>query len=167
MPNPDPAAAELEELKRQLEMYRLIFDSIYNGAVVTDPEGIITHFNKPYGQFLDLDPEAQIGRHCTEAVENSRMHIVARTGKAEINHSQLIKGQKMVVQRIPIKKNGKLIAVFGQVMFKDVKDVGKLARELSLDYTRVELNLETRGPEHGEAVLASLLEAGYKVEEKP
>jgi threonine dehydratase len=43
----------------------------------------------------------------------------------------------------------------------------RLARELPLDYTRVELNLETRGPEHGEAVLAALREAGYQVEEKP
>jgi hypothetical protein len=29
------------------------------------------------------------------------------------------------------------------------------------------LNLETRGPEHGEAVLQALREAGYQVEEKP
>jgi threonine dehydratase len=43
----------------------------------------------------------------------------------------------------------------------------RLARELPLDHTRVELNLETRGPEHGDAVLAALREAGYKVEEKP
>jgi PAS domain S-box-containing protein len=134
-----PENAELEELKRQLEMYRLIFESIYNGAMVTDAEGIITHFNKPYGQFLGVDPEAQIGRHCTTSVENSRMHIVARTGKAEINQSQLIQGQKMVVQRIPIQKDGKVIAVFGQVMFKDVKDVGKLARELSLLESKVKL----------------------------
>jgi len=130
---------KLGYLERQLELYRLIFESIYNGAMVTDADGVITHFNKPYGQFLGQDPAAQIGRHCTEAVENSRMHIVARTGKAEINHSQLIKGQKMVVQRIPIKKDGKVIAVFGQVMFKDVKDVGKLARELALLESKVKL----------------------------
>jgi threonine dehydratase len=43
----------------------------------------------------------------------------------------------------------------------------RLAKELPLDYTRVELNLETRGPEHGDAVLQALREAGYKVEEKP
>jgi threonine dehydratase len=43
----------------------------------------------------------------------------------------------------------------------------RLAQELPLDHTRVELNLETRGPEHGDAVLKALLEAGYKVEEKP
>jgi PAS domain S-box-containing protein len=137
---PDDSQTEtVEYLKHQLEMYRLIFESIHNGAMVTDAEGIITHFNKFYGQFLGVDPDAQIGRHCTDAVENSRMHIVARTGKAEINHSQLIHGQKMVVQRVPIVKDGNVIAVFGQVMFKDVKDVGKLARELSLLESKVKL----------------------------
>ena len=138
-PGQAPSSSEIEDLKRQLEMYRLIFESIYNGAMVTDAEGFITHFNKFYGQFLGVDPRAQIGRHCSESVENSRMHIVAQTGKAEINHSQLIQGQKMVVQRIPIVRDGKVIAVFGQVMFKDVKDVGKLARELSLLESKVKL----------------------------
>jgi PAS domain S-box-containing protein len=137
---PDDLQTEnVDELKRQLEMYQLIFESIHNGAMVTDPDGIITHFNHFYGQFLGVDPASQIGRHCTEAVENSRMHIVAQTGIAEINQSQLIKGQKMVVQRIPIQKDGNVIAVFGQVMFKDVKDVGKLARELSLLESKVKL----------------------------
>jgi len=120
-----------EELQKQLEMYRLIFDSIYNGALVTDEKGYITHFNKPYGEFLGVNPDDQIGSHCTDSVENSRMHIVAETGKPEINQSHRIMGQNMVVQRIPIKKDGRVIAVFGQVMFKDVRDVRKLATELS------------------------------------
>lgn len=128
-----------EDLQKQLEMYRLIFDSIYNGAIVTDINGRISHFNKPYGEFLGVDPEDQIGRHCTESVDNSRMHIVARTGQPEINQSHRIRGQNMVVQRIPIKKNGEVIAVFGQVMFKDVKDVRKLASELSLLESKVKL----------------------------
>ncbi|MDJ0987665.1 MAG: sigma 54-interacting transcriptional regulator [Desulfobacterales bacterium] len=124
-------------LKDQLEAYQLVFESIYNGVMVTDAEGIITHFNKPYGQFLGLDPANQIGKHCTEVVENTRMHIVAKTGKAEINQTQRIKGQSMVVQRIPIKKDGQVIAVFGQVMFKDVKDVTNLANRLSLLESKV------------------------------
>ncbi len=128
-----------EELQKQLEMYRLIFDSIYNGAIVTDANGFITHFNKPYGVFLGVDPEFQLGRHCTESVQNSRMHIVAETGKPEINQSHRILGQNMVVQRIPIKKDGRVIAVFGQVMFKDVRDVRKLATELSLLESKVKL----------------------------
>jgi PAS domain S-box-containing protein len=129
----------VEDLQKRIELYRLIFDSIYNGAIVTDVNGRITHFNKPYGEFLGVDPEDQIGRHCTESVDNSRMHIVARTGQPEINQSHRIKGQNMVVQRIPIKKDGKVIAVFGQVMFKDIKDVRKLAAELSLLESKVKL----------------------------
>jgi PAS domain S-box-containing protein len=130
---------EIEKLKNSLEMYKRIFDSIYNGAIVTDTKGIITHFNKPYGEFLGVNPEDQIGRHCTESVENSRMHIVAKTGIPEINQSHRILGKNMVVQRIPIIKNGRVIAVFGQVMFKDVKDVGKLASELSFLESKVKL----------------------------
>jgi PAS domain S-box-containing protein len=130
---------ELEKTREQLEMYRLIFDSIYNGIMVTDAEGYITHFNKPYGKFLELNPETQIGKHCVEVVENTRMHIIAKTGKPEINQVQWINGQNMVVQRIPIKKEGKVIAVFGQVMFKDVRDVGKLAKNLSLLESKVKL----------------------------
>jgi transcriptional regulator with PAS, ATPase and Fis domain len=67
------------------------------------------------------------------------MHIVAATGNPEINQSHRIKGQKMVVQRIPIKKDGRVIAVFGQVMFKDIRDVRKLATELSLLESKVKL----------------------------
>lgn len=128
-----------QSLRQQLEMFELITDSIYNGIMVTDADGYITHFNRPYGQFLGIDPAEQIGKHCTDVVENTRMHIVAQTGIPEINQSQRIRGQNMVVQRIPIWKDGRVIAVFGQVMFKDVKDVGKLARELSLLESKVKL----------------------------
>ncbi|MFH1035434.1 MAG: sigma 54-interacting transcriptional regulator [Pseudomonadota bacterium] len=122
---------------RQLEMYHLILENIHNGVMVTDTDGYITHFNEPYGRFLGVEPTAQIGRHVSEVVENTRMHIVAQTGRAEINQPQRIKGQDMVVQRIPIKRDGKVIAVFGQVMFKDVRDLGRLARQLSLLESKV------------------------------
>jgi len=132
-------AQEIDALRQRLEMYELIFESIHYGSLVTDDKGYVTHFNKPYGLFLNLDPQAQIGKHCTDVVQNTRMHIVAQSGKPEFSDSQRIKGQNMVVHRIPIKKDGKVIAVFGQVLFKDVRDVGKLAKELSLLESKVQL----------------------------
>ncbi len=146
---------ETQDIKDQLEMYSMIFDSIHDGVIVTDAEGYITHFNKPYGKFLKINPEEQIGKHCSDVVENSRMHIVAKTGKPEINDSHLIMGQKMVVQRIPIKENGKVIAVYGQVMFKDAKDVAKLAKRLSL--------LESKVKEYEEELL-TLRSARYTLD---
>jgi threonine dehydratase len=43
----------------------------------------------------------------------------------------------------------------------------RLARDLALDSTRVEVILETRNQEHGDQVVRSLEEAGYRVVEKP
>jgi PAS domain S-box-containing protein len=134
-----PDIREVEALRQRLEMYELIFESIHYGSMVTDEKGYITHFNKPYGNYLDLDPRDQIGKHCTEVIENSRMHIVAQTGKPEYSVSQRIRGKNMVVHRIPIKKDGKVIAVYGQLVFKDVRDVGRLAKELSLLESKVKL----------------------------
>ncbi len=129
----------IQDLRQQLEIYERIFDSIHNGAIVTDASGYVTHFNKPYGRFLGLDPADQIGRHCSEVLVNTRMHIVAKTGIPEINRTHEVKGQNMVVQRIPILKDGKVIAAFGQVMFKDIRDVHKLAQEFSLLESKVKL----------------------------
>ncbi len=112
--------------------YEAILDSILNGIIITDPEGYVLFFSDTYGKFLDLDPQAQLGKYCTEVIESTRMHIVGNTGIAEINHIQRIKDQDMVVQRIPIKKDGMVIAVFGQVMFEDVRDVKALANRLHL-----------------------------------
>jgi PAS domain S-box-containing protein len=136
---PETFSRDRQGYHEELELLNLIVDNIYNGILVTDAQGYITHFNKPYGQFLGVDPESQIGKHVTDVIENTRMHIVAKTGKAEINETHRIKGQNMVVQRIPIKKDGEVIAVFGQVMFKDVRDVGRLARKLSLLESKVKL----------------------------
>ncbi len=127
------------EPAHELELLRLVLDSIHNGVLVTDPKGRVILLNTPYARFLGVRAEEQLGKHCTEVVENSRMHIVAETGIPEINHRHEIKGQSMVVQRIPIWKDGRVMAVFGQVMFKDVRDVEKLARRLSVLESKVRL----------------------------
>jgi len=116
----------------ELELFKKIFDSFINGALITDAEGYITHFNKTYGDFIGVDHLKFIGKHCTEAVENTRMHIVAKTGIPEINRTQLIKGQNIVVHRIPIRKDNKVVAVFGLVMFQDIDEITKLAEKTSI-----------------------------------
>jgi len=63
---------------------------------------------------------------------------------------------------------GRLAALLGEQeanilhLFHD-----RLAKDLPLDSTRVEVILETRSQEHGEQVVRALREAGYQVEEKP
>ena len=128
---------ESEEIKAQLELYQLIFDTIPSGAMVTDPQGKVLQLNQPYARFLGTEVATSIGRHCTEVVENTRMHIVGSTGVAEINQIQNIRGQNIVVHRIPVRKDGRVVAVFGLVMFQDISEVAKLAKKLHLLESRV------------------------------
>jgi len=125
--------------KEQLEMFKLICDSVHDGIVVTDADGFIVIFNKPYSKFLGIDQKDAIGRHCTEIFENTRMHIVAQTGKPEFFRPHLMKGQQIIAQRIPIKRNGNVVAVYGQVMFKNVRDVVRLAKKHSLLESKVKV----------------------------
>jgi PAS domain S-box-containing protein len=130
---------ELSEFQDSIQFYTGILENIHNGVMITDAAGKVLFFSKAYGEFLGIKPEETTGKYCWEVLENTRMHIVAQTGIAEINHPHRIKGQDMVVQRIPIVKNGKVIAVFGQVMFKDIRDVHLLAKKLDLLESKVEL----------------------------
>lgn len=127
-----------DDLQEKVRFYEAILDNIHNGVMITDRNGKIIFFSKTYGNFLDVDPEKMVGKHCTEVLENTRMHIVSKTGIPEINHPHRIKGQDMVVQRIPIEMNGEIIAVYGQVMFKDVRDVHALSKKLSVLESKVE-----------------------------
>ena len=130
---------KIEGLEEKLHFYKMILDNIHNGVVVTDPGGKIIFFSKTYGNFLGIDPKETIGKHCTEVIENTRMHIVSKTGIPEIDHPHHIMGQDMVVQRIPIKMGEEVIAVYGQVMFKNVRDVHALSRKLNLLESKLEL----------------------------
>jgi PAS domain S-box-containing protein len=130
---------EIKKLQGKVHFYETILDHVQNGVMITDEKGRIVFFSKTYGQFLGIDPQGAVGRPCLEVVENSRMHIVAETGVAEINHPHRIMDQDMVVQRIPIRIDGQGMFVYGQVMFKDVRDVQALAKKLNVLESKVEL----------------------------
>src|SRR5512133_1509980 len=83
--------AEIEELRNRILFYETILDSIRNGVMITDRQGKVIFFSKAYAEFLGIRPEEILGKHCTEVIENTRMHIVAETGVPEINDTQSIR----------------------------------------------------------------------------
>jgi threonine dehydratase len=83
----------------------------------------------------------------------------------------LLESRRLLILRVVLSDHpgslGRLASFLGEQganilhLFHD-----RLGRELPLDYTRVDLNLETRGPEHSQTVLQALEDAGYQVEVK-
>ena len=116
-------AAAASDSGKALKMLEVAIDNAYEGLIITDADGVILKVNQSYADFLGKTMDGMIGRHATEVVENTRMHIVAKSGKAEIAQIQKINGHEMVCSRIPIFENGKVVAVVGKVMFQDVDDL--------------------------------------------
>jgi len=121
----------LKAVEENLEVLETVLDSGYEGIIIVDEKGYITKFNKAYQEFLNLKPEDVLGKHVTEVIENTRMHIVVKTGKMEKGHVQNIQGHDMIATRIPIKKDGKIIGAIGKVLFQDVKELESLAKRMS------------------------------------
>lgn len=100
----------------------------YEGYVLVDDEGKIVKMN--YEKLMGIKEEEAIGKPVEDIIENTRMHIVVKTGNKEIRDVQRIQGHDMITNRIPIKKGNKIVAAIGTVLFKDVSQVKELAHQL-------------------------------------
>lgn len=126
--DPGPSQAPLSQ---RPELFRKLMDNMQVGVIVSDENGHIAYINDTYARFLDIVPEEYIGRHATELGVNSRLHIVARTGRAEINYPHRLKDKAFLVHRVPIKEDGKVIAVLGLVLFDSASTASRLAEKVS------------------------------------
>lgn len=122
--------------KNNKQLLQTVLDAAYDGIVVVDKEGYITMMNKAYREFLGL--KKVVGRHVTQVIENTRLHLVAKSGKEEIGELQEIKGRYIVATRFPIIKDGEIQGAIGKVLFRNVKElndiynrINKMEKEIS------------------------------------
>ncbi|TYR79063.1 PAS domain-containing protein [Priestia megaterium] len=102
------------------------FEEILNAAtewiVVVDCQGIILYINLAYCEFLNTTVEDAIGKPVQEVIENTRMHLVVKTERAEVASIHFIKGNEMIANRYPLYVNDKLVGAVGTVMFRNSQD---------------------------------------------
>lgn len=98
--------------------------------VVVDTEGYVQNLTRPFAEFLGVDKESSIGKHVTEVIENTRMHIVAKTGNIEVAEPQRIKNDYMIATRSPVLKQGKIVGAVGKVVFNNLEQLTALTKRL-------------------------------------
>jgi transcriptional regulator with PAS, ATPase and Fis domain len=133
------SAASVVNLIEKPGFFKKLVDSMEVGVIVADHEGYIVYINGTYAKFLGIEPESQIGIHASKMGVNSRLHIVARTGQAEINYPHQLKDRGYLVQRIPIKEDGRVMAVLGLVLFDSASTASKLAEQVSIMESKLDL----------------------------
>ena len=124
------ARNEIEEIKFALSSLKDVLDNAYQGFVLVNEEGKIIKWN--YEKLFGIKEEDALGKHVEDVIENTRLHIVLKTGKKELYDVQRIQGHDMIASRTPIIRNGKIIGAVGTVLFKDIKEVTDLAKRLKV-----------------------------------
>lgn len=138
-----------KEKEKSINIYKKCLEALPMPVLLVGADEHILFMNKSYGDFLGIEPEAAIGKHVYEVIENSRTPLVLKTQKAEYadRHKYIngkVKGQEIIVHRIPIVENGKSLAAFGLLMFTSIEDLMALADKNQkindeLDYYKTKL----------------------------
>jgi len=56
----------------------------FPNLIIVDNKGIIVYINRKYLKLLGIDKNDVIGKHVTEIIPNTRMHIITKEGIEEI-----------------------------------------------------------------------------------
>lgn len=117
---------QLIEKESRIQTLECVFESMAQGIIVVGTDNVINLANNSYENVMGISREELIGRKADSAVENSRMHIVLKTGIAELAELQGVKGRQVVVSRVPMFKEGRIIGAIGEAIFKDISEVGTI-----------------------------------------
>jgi len=120
------------------ELIQALLDSPYEGLLVVDLNGIIRYFSKSSEQVFGIRQEEAMGRYVTDVVEISRLHIVAKTGKAEFGDVVKVGDFERVVARFPLMKDGKVIGAAGKSILYSSSKIGEALFEIKALERKVE-----------------------------
>ncbi len=120
----------LTDIFRTKETFEKILDISAEGLMVMNRDGIIVYVNKSFEKIHGISKNDAEGRHVTEIMENTRMHIVTQTSAAEINEIQTIGGHEYIVSRVPLMVDNRCIGVVGKIRFQDTETIKGLTRKI-------------------------------------
>jgi len=121
---------EPEEIALILKEKEAVIESVKEGILAVNKNGIVTLFNKAAGEILELTQE-DIGRHITNLSYANKISEVLKAGKYYENIEMKVRPGLTILCKYNPLKNDK-DEVIGVVMnFRDLTEVKKMAEELT------------------------------------
>ncbi|MBP1762842.1 MAG: hypothetical protein H6Q64_2384, partial [Firmicutes bacterium] len=106
------------ELELDIVVNELI-DSPSMGYIIIDNNCIITHINQTYLNIIGKKRKEVIGHPIMDVTPHSRLPEILKTGKIDTVDVWSVNGQNMLVNRLPIKHNGKIVGAIGHTLVLD------------------------------------------------
>ena len=111
------------------ELFEKILNSLIEGIIVVDSDETIAFINDEAVDILGVDGEEAVGASVRETIPNTRLHIVLKTGKTELNRIQYLEEKTIVTSRFPIV-NAKGEVQAAMAVFRDITNVERMAEEV-------------------------------------
>lgn len=121
---------EPEEIARLFEERNTTLETVREGIISIDREGIITTFNKTAVDTLNLPNDQTLtGQDIRQVLPDSDMWNVLESGEAEHDREIWVNGQSLIVNRLPVTVNGQTTGVVSS--FRPKGELELLTRQLS------------------------------------
>ncbi|MGB9820420.1 MAG: sigma 54-interacting transcriptional regulator [Pseudothermotoga sp.] len=112
------------------ELFETVLNSVIEGVIMVDKDAKIIFMNKQASLILGIPISQAIGRHVVDAIPNTRLHIVLKTGVPETDRIQQLGHTQIITTRVPIRdSSGQIIGAVA--IFRDVTSVQKMAEEVT------------------------------------
>lgn len=131
----------IRRIQTEMDRQRLIFNSIDEGMIGIDRDGIIDFINESACKMLEVSDFNAIGKSIFDIIPESKLVKVLQSSKAELNDELILpNGLEIISSRYPlISADGDTFGAFA--VFKDITEVVKLAEEI-IDLKSVKTMLE-------------------------
>ena len=116
------------EIAKLLKERMTMIDSVKEGILAVNADGIITLANKEVMSLMKIESQREIsGKHMKDYMD--LFDKVIRTGKAEVNYETSFYGKNVLINCFPIVVNDKVVGGIGT--FRDKSEVSELAEQLT------------------------------------
>lgn len=109
-----------------------VLNSIYNGIISIDDEGIITYFNKTAERIFNIPAHEAINRFILDVLPNTGGNLLESLKTGSTLYGEKLKGETitLIANINPIVKNGKISGVVS--VFQDISEIENISRELDV-----------------------------------
>lgn len=102
---------------------RNVFDSLYDGILIIDKNGIVKYINPSYTRIIKISKDEILNKKLLDVRKDSHLTKVMRTGKEELGQYRTINNIRYIVNMTPIFENGEIVG--GISVVNDMQDIQK------------------------------------------
>ncbi|MDI6600574.1 MAG: sensor histidine kinase [Thermoanaerobacteraceae bacterium] len=120
---------EPNQIAEILQERNLILDTVKEGILAVDKNGIITLINNSANKILGIEGRNVIGEEVDKIIPNTRLKEVLKTGAPEFDDEQVINGISIITNRVPIIIERQVEGAIAS--FRDKSDLTTLGEQLT------------------------------------